>query len=86
MLSIVFIYFNYYHDSKTLGFIYFVDLKNTPKVIGLCGPMLSSGLNSPKQIRAKQSHSSKDTWLRTKTALDTHHSHEPPNLNVDVFT
>ena len=27
MLSILFIYFNYYHDSKTLGFIYFVGLK-----------------------------------------------------------
>ena len=29
MLSILFIYFNYYHDSKTLGLIYFVDLKCT---------------------------------------------------------
>ena len=27
MLSILFIYFNYYHNSKTLGFIYFVSLK-----------------------------------------------------------
>ena len=27
MLSILFIYFNHYHDSKTLGFIYFVGLK-----------------------------------------------------------
>ena len=27
MLSILFIYFNHYHDFKTLGFIYFVGLK-----------------------------------------------------------
>ena len=46
MLSILFIYFNYYHDSKTLSFIYFVGLKNTPVAIGLCGPMLSFGLTS----------------------------------------
>ena len=29
MLSILFIYFNHYHDPKTLGFIYFVGLKCT---------------------------------------------------------
>jgi len=52
MLSILFIYFHHYHDSKTLGFIYFVSLKKTPEAIGLYGPMLSSGLNSLKQIRA----------------------------------
>ena len=27
MMSILFIYFHHYHDSKTLGFIYFVGLK-----------------------------------------------------------
>ena len=27
MLSILFIYFNHYHDSNILGFIYFVGLK-----------------------------------------------------------
>ena len=59
MLSILFIYFNHYHDSKTLGFIYFVGLKNTPVAIGLCGPMSSSELTSPKQIQAQQSHTSK---------------------------
>ena len=35
MLSILFIYFNHYHDSKTLGFIYFCRLKNTSEAIGL---------------------------------------------------
>ena len=59
MLNILFIYFNHYHNSKALGFIYFVGLKNTPLAIGLCGPMSSSGLTSPKQIRAQQSHTSK---------------------------
>ena len=29
MLSILFVYFNNYHDFKTLGFIYFVGLKYT---------------------------------------------------------
>ena len=29
MLSILFIYFNHYRDSKTLGFIYFIGLKCT---------------------------------------------------------
>ena len=27
MLNVLFIYFNHYHDSKTLDFIYFVGLK-----------------------------------------------------------
>ena len=36
----------------------FYRLKNTPEAIGLCDPMLSFGLNSPKQIRVQQSHSS----------------------------
>ena len=33
------------------GLYLFCRLKNAPEAIGLCGPMSSSGLNSPKQIR-----------------------------------
>ena len=32
------------------GLYLFCRLKNAPEAIGLCSPMLSSGLNSPKQI------------------------------------
>ena len=77
MLSILFIYFHYYHDSKTLGFIFFVGLKNTPEAIGLCGPMSSSGLNSPKQIRAYQSYTSSRRHVAThKKPPPTHVTHQ----------
>ena len=33
MLGILFIYFNHYHDSKTLDFIYFVGLKIHRKLL-----------------------------------------------------
>ena len=84
MLSILFIYFHHYHNSKTLGFIYFVGLKNTPEAIGLCGLMSSFGLNSPKQIRAQQSHTSKDTWLCTKNAPDSHQCCLPLKSYIDI--
>ena len=65
MLSILFIYFNHYHDSKTLGFIYFCRLKNTPEAISLCGLMSSSRLSSLKQIQAQQSHTSNEIHVAT---------------------
>ena len=74
MLSILFIYFNHYHDSKTLGFIYFCRLKNTPEVISLCGLMSSSKLSSLKQIRAQQSHTSNEIHVATRK--------KPPPTNI----
>ena len=69
MLSILFIYFNHYHDSKTLGFIYFCRFKNTPEAISLCGLMSSSKLSSLKQIQAQQSHTSNEIHVATRKKL-----------------
>ena len=72
MLSILFIYFNHYRDSKTLGFIYFIGLKctrshwfmqlNVEFRIGL--PKTNSGL-------AKSHLQQKTRGYAQKTILDT---------------
>ena len=71
MLSILFIYFNHYHDSKTLGFIYFVGLKYTgshwsmrPNVeFRLDFPKTNPGLAKPHLQRHVATHQ--------KNALDS---------------
>ena len=70
MLSVLFIYFYHYYDSKTLGFIYFVGLKNTQVDIGLCGPMSSSGLTSQNKSGPSKVTPPKGMWHAQKTAPD----------------
>ena len=60
------------------GLYLFCRLKNAPKAIGLCSPMSSSGLNSPKQIRVKQSHPSSGRHMATHKKGP--HQHAKPKL------
>ena len=67
MLSILFIYFNNYQDSKTLDFIYFVGLKIHRKPLvyaAQCRVLGSTPQNKSGLI--KVTLLVEDTWLHTK--------------------
>ena len=67
MISILFLYFNNYHDSKTLGFIYFVGLKIHRKPLVYAAQCLVPGRTPQnKSGPNKVTPSIKDTWLRAK--------------------
>ena len=69
MLSVLFIYFNHYHDSKTLGFIYFVGLKIRRKPVVYSDQCWVSGWTTQhKSGHSKVIPPMKDMWLRAKTA------------------
>ena len=72
MLNKLFIYFNHYHDSKTLSFIYFVSLKMHRKPL-VYVPQCQVPNRTPqnKSGSNRVTPPTKDTWLHAKTALTT---------------
>ena len=67
MLSILFIYFNHYHDSETLAFIYFVGLKIHWKLLVYAAHCrVPSWTLQNKSRLSKVILPAKDTWLRAK--------------------
>ena len=75
MLNILFIYFNHYHDYKTLGFIYFVGLKMHRKPLvyaDQCRVLDWTLQNKFGSSRVKPPV--EDMWLRAKTAPDKYHT------------
>ena len=73
MLNISFIYFNHYHDSKTLGFIYFVDLKMHWKPLVYATQCRVLDLTPQNKSRSSRVITPmEDMWLRIKTAPDTY--------------
>ena len=69
MLNILFIYSNHYHDSKILGFIYFVGLKIHRKSLVYADQCrIPSWTLQNKSGPSKVTPPMKDTWLRAKTA------------------
>ena len=67
MLSILFIYFNHYHDSKTLGFIYFLSLKIHRKPLVYAAQCRVPGWTPwNKSGFSKVTLTVGDMWLRAK--------------------
>ena len=78
MISILFIYFNHYHDSKTLSFIYFVSLKVHRKPLVYAAQCRVPGLTLQNKSRpSKVTPPTKDTWLHVKNR--PRHSPNPTN-------
>ena len=71
MLSILFICFNHYHNSKTLGFFYFVGLKIHKKPLVYAAQCRVPGWTlQNKSGLSKVTPLTKGTWLCTKNCPD----------------
>ena len=71
MLNILFIYFNHYHDSKTLGFIYFVGLKMHRKPLVYAAQCRVPDWTPQNKFDSNRvTPPTEDMGLRAKTTLD----------------